>query len=398
MQTLDLEFLCTSLSQLSGIPVRIYNNKKQTFFYSLVYLPKDPIILLGNKIFENKENIGYIATNDFFYYGYLNFKNNLIIIGPSRQIKPNDSLLQKIAFELEVEKDDLDAFKSSVKSIVSMPLESLLQSLCMFNYVLNKEKKNVKDLLINDTTFENMNKIINKEILNNQVEFENVMNYEHNTKLIEDELCRMVEHGDIVELKEWIKKAPAVRSGQMSNDSLRQIKNIFIASTTLISRSAIKGMLDVNEALSLSDLYIQKMELMQKETDVATLQLNMVIDFTERVARIKGKKDASSFLISLNKYIYNHLSDPIKSQDICNALFISKSVLFDKIKKETGKTLSQYILNVKINEAKGLLKYTNKNFASISLYLGFSSQSHFNKTFKLITGYTPLEYKVKHVK
>lgn len=183
----------------------------------------------------------------------------------------------------------------------------------------------------------------------------------------------------------------------MSSDSLRQIKNTFIASVTLVSRSAIKGMLDVNEALSLSDLYIKKMELLQNGEEIAILQMNMVLDFTERVAKIKGNKDASSFLINLNKYIYSHISDAIKVEDICASLYISKSVLFDKLKKEIGKIVSEYVLSIKINESKGLLKYSNKSISSISLYLGFSSQSHFNRTFKELTGLTPVEYRKKHI-
>ena len=125
-----------------------------------------------------------------------------------------------------------------------------------------------------------------------------------------------------------------------------------------------------------------------------SLQMNMIFDYTERVAKIHGKKNASILLIDLNKYILSHLTDVIKIESICDALFISKSVLFDKIKKETNMTVSNYILSVKINESKSLLKYTNRSISSISVYLGFSSQSHFNRTFKKFTGSTPLEYRL----
>ena len=45
-----------------------------------------------------------------------------------------------------------------------------------------------------------------------------------------------------------------------------------------------------------------------------------------------------------------------------------------------------------------LLKYTDKSISSISVYLGFSSQSHFNHAFKKITNKTPIEYRKKHTK
>lgn len=123
--------------------------------------------------------------------------------------------------------------------------------------------------------------------------------------------------------------------------------------------------------------------------------MNMILDYTKKVAKIKGKNKASSILINLNKYILSHLSDAIKSDDLCDALYISKSSLFKHIKDETNMTLSNYILSVKINEAKELLKYTDSSIGSISVYLGFSSQSHFNHAFKKFAGTTPINYRNK---
>ena len=152
------------------------------------------------------------------------------------------------------------------------------------------------------------------------------------------------------------------------------------------------------KALELSDMYIQKMELLKTSNDITMLQMNMVIDYTNRVSKIRNQKDSSLFLININKYILDHLSDSIKSSDICKALYISKSLLFDKIKIETNMTLSNYILNYKINESKELLKTTNLNITSISYYLGFSSQSHYNHAFKKFTGISPIEYRKKNAK
>lgn len=43
-----------------------------------------------------------------------------------------------------------------------------------------------------------------------------------------------------------------------------------------------------------------------------------------------------------------------------------------------------------------MLKYTDYTCNEIALNLGFSSQSHFNKVFKLHTGETPKHYKTVH--
>lgn len=61
-----------------------------------------------------------------------------------------------------------------------------------------------------------------------------------------------------------------------------------------------------------------------------------------------------------------------------------------------GTGLAEYATMIKINEAKRMLRYSDKPFSAISLYLGFSSQSHLTRVFKNTTGATPFEYRQLH--
>lgn len=388
MELEDLKYLIRNLANLTGIPTRLYEGYLLIDFVSFVKFPKDPFSLHEKEVIKLKQNIGYYTTNDFFYYAFLNSQNYKIVIGPFRPIKPSNELISKIALELELDKEEFNEFIASMSSIITMPLETVLQSLSMFNFILNKEKISLSDILITDQNKKN-EESLNEEIINNTQNED----FDNNSFLIELELAKIVEHGEIDELKAWIKKAPSTRSGLLSYDVIRQAKDTFICATTIFSRAAIRGHMDVKDAMSLSDLYIQKVELAQSLDEITNLEMKMLIDFTEHVAKIRGNTNGSTFLINLNKYIIAHLHDAIKSEEICSSLYLSKSSLFEKIKKETGMTLSEYILNVKINEAKNLLKYTNKSIAAISVYLGFSSQSHFNNTFKKYLKTTPIKYR-----
>ena len=59
----------------------------------------------------------------------------------------------------------------------------------------------------------------------------------------------------------------------------------------------------------------------------------------------------------------------------------------------TGRTLSDYILDIKLGRAGRLLVDTNKTVAEICYECGFNNLSNFNRIFKGKRGYTPREFR-----
>ena len=218
----------------------------------------------------------------------------------------------------------------------------------------------------------------------------------HNTLALEQTIVNFVRRGDTLALKELINSIPAVRGGILAADQLRQLKNTFIVTATLVSRAAIRGGMDTDDALSLSDAYIQKCELMNNIERITNLQYRMLFDYTERVEKLRMGKTPSKFVLDVTNYIYHHLSEPITTEDIAKALYMSRSRLSVKFKQETNENLVDFILKEKTEEAKRLLRYTDKPITAISAYLGFSSQSHFSHVFKKYAGSLPNEYRKRH--
>ena len=151
--------------------------------------------------------------------------------------------------------------------------------------------------------------------------------------------------------------------------------------------------MDVEEALSRSDAYIQKCELLHDPERITNLQYHMVFDYTEQVEKLRAVESPSKLVLDVTAYIRRHLSEPITTEQIAAALFLSRSRLSVKFKQETGQNLIDFILKEKTDEAKRLLRYTDKPAAAISAYLGFSSQSHFSRVFKKYAGCQPNEYR-----
>lgn len=398
MKNIDLNYLCTVIGNLSGVPIRLYDGETLTFFYSFVTLPKDPVELYRKDIWNIRENVGYYVTRIFNYYGIINFGTQKIIIGPTRQTGNTDQELRELAFRLDVASEDTQDFVTGMKSIIRMPLESVMQILCTMNYVLNGEKLSLQDIAV----FDDQQAVLSKDAVAKQdaqqYSEDNIpLQDVHNTFELEQTVMAIVRKGDTAALREWIKAAPAVRGGIIASEQLRQTKNTFIVSVTLASRAAIRGGMTVEDAFSLSDAYIQKCELLNSLDRIMNLQYHMILEYTQKVERIRLGKRPGKLAIDVSNYIQHHLSEPITAENIAKELYLSRPYLSRKFIEETGESLTDFILKEKTEEAKRLLRYTDKALPAISNYLGFSSQSHFSRVFKKYSGFTPGEYREKYM-
>ena len=392
MKKIDIKYLSTSIGNLAGVPVRIYENGVMTLFHSLQDFPADPIKPYVESVLNIGGNVGYFVTPYFNYYGVVRKGNTAIVIGPSRQTPMSEKDLRELAFSCDVSAGDTERFISAMKSLVQMPLESILQILCTVNHVLCGERLSLKDVAIYDLG----NGTDNEIEINTDTNLEDNIGTQdavHNTLTLENHLMDMVSRGDVQALTEWASIAPAVRGGRLTDDACRQIKNTFIVSTTLTSRAAIRGGVDVEEALSLSDSYIRKCEILSTAEQILNLQYRMVLDYTSRVEKQKASEGSSKLINDVTKYVRKNISGRTSVEDMARSMFISRTHLAAKFKHQSGITLTDFILTEKINEAKRLLTYTDKSLLAIGEYLGFSSQSHFTKVFKKYSGKTPSEYK-----
>lgn len=78
---------------------------------------------------------------------------------------------------------------------------------------------------------------------------------------------------------------------------------------------------------------------------------------------------------------------------LCQYLHISPSYASHLFKKLTNKSISHYIMELRISEAKKLLLTTNMKVCDVAEYLQFNDSTTFCKTFKKYTRCTPNSYR-----
>ena len=392
---IDFDYLCRITANLSGIPVRVYRADELISFHSPVTLIRDPMQLCKDQLWSIREQVGYCLTEHFYYYGILISGETRFIVGPTRQLPASEQELRELAFHIGLGKEDAEEFGRSMKAIVNMPVESLLLMLCSINYMVNGEKLELRDLTITSTEQASLDTIRASQVIAKDGELY-PPTPPHNSYSQEQAILRIVRKGDTAALHTWMKRAPAIRGGILAPEHLRQMKNLFIVTATLCSRAAIRGGLDVDDAFSLSDSYIQSCERLDTAKKITNLQYHMVLEFTERVERLHLGEHPGKLAVAVANYVQHHLSENISTEALAQSLYMGRSYLSTKFHSETGIKLNDFILQQKTEEAKRLLRYTDRSAAAIGDYLAFSSPAHFSRVFKKYVGLTPNEYREKN--
>ena len=92
-------------------------------------------------------------------------------------------------------------------------------------------------------------------------------------------------------------------------------------------------------------------------------------------------------------YIICHPAQRITPQQMCQMADISESTLRRLFKAKTGKTLHEFVLEIKMTNAARRLLITNESISQIADALGFESPSYFSKRFREVYGMSPQAYR-----
>lgn len=96
----------------------------------------------------------------------------------------------------------------------------------------------------------------------------------------------------------------------------------------------------------------------------------------------------------VKQFIKEHYQTTLELNDLADHVYLSPNYLSKRFKDETGLTITQYIMQVRIQQAKTILK----NHFELKTYevgdrVGYSDSAYFNRIFKKEVGLTPQEYK-----
>jgi len=228
---------------------------------------------------------------------------------------------------------------------------------------------------------------------NQQMAFLNEHKPSHNGYLAEQQMLLGVEHGNLTEFNNnYVDFMDQGNFGILASSDLRSKKNITVAATTLFTRAAIRGGMYAESAYDLSDECIKKTELRRDITNIYEYTRTIGERFVKNVAQVK-RQNIPSIIYQAQEYIYDNLATVKNIEEITKSIGCSKSYLMHLFKQTTGVSIINFLTAQRILSAKQLLLFTQTPISEIATSIGYSDQSQLSRTFKNITGMSPLQFR-----
>ncbi|OKZ10099.1 MAG: AraC family transcriptional regulator [Bacteroides oleiciplenus] len=147
--------------------------------------------------------------------------------------------------------------------------------------------------------------------------------------------------------------------------------------------------LELLESIPLESGMDQILSILQLFKEMSDISSKVILPPSEQMDQIRGNSRIDKILAYLNQHYTRHMD----LNEISCLAAMSPASFCRFFKSKTGKTLKNYILDMRIGYACKLLSLDNMNISQISTECGFDTISHFNKSFKKNTGFTPTEYR-----
>lgn len=110
---------------------------------------------------------------------------------------------------------------------------------------------------------------------------------------------------------------------------------------------------------------------------------------------IRPKKEPIMDLLS--QYVETHLADSLSVDEICAAIAISRTRLYEETKQYTGGGVASYVKGKRLDKAKLLVTDTVMPITEISDAVGFSDYNYFLRVFKKRYGISPKRMRNHHI-
>lgn len=175
-------------------------------------------------------------------------------------------------------------------------------------------------------------------------------------------------------------------------DPVRNVKNYGVIMNTLLRKAAEKGGVHPFHLDKLSSRYALEIEKISSVQQSRQLMIDMFREY----CRLVKKHRNQNFSPVIRQAVTVIEADPAVEMNLhilAHELGISKGYLSAQFKKETGKTVTEYIWDKRLQYAMHLLQTTTLQIQTVAQHCGIVDVHYFSKLFKKHTGKTPSQFR-----
>lgn len=133
--------------------------------------------------------------------------------------------------------------------------------------------------------------------------------------------------------------------------------------------------------------FFKLMDIIGRSTNLIPLASK---DYIKKRFNSKNKR-----IQAIHEYLMKNYRESVDLKQIASLVCMAEGSLCRFFKMHVGITIFEYLNQIKVEFASNLLMDKNLSVLDVAIDSGFNNMSHFNKQFKLITGVTPKEYRLR---
>lgn len=211
----------------------------------------------------------------------------------------------------------------------------------------------------------------------------------------ENELINLVSLGLAQRAELMLRSFSQQALEQRSPDPVRNMKNYAIISNTLMRKAAERGGVHPVYLDRTSSAFARQVERITDYNAGAALLLEMVHAYC-RLVRKHTSNNYSPFIQKTVTYIDANISGDLSLHTLASLQNLNASYLSSLFRKETGKTVTDYVNSRRMDEAANLLRTTQLQIQTIASHCGINDSNYFSKTFKKYHGISPLRFRAQN--
>ncbi|MFZ3172436.1 MAG: PocR ligand-binding domain-containing protein [Carboxydocellales bacterium] len=160
----------------------------------------------------------------------------------------------------------------------------------------------------------------------------------------------------------------------------------------ILSRAAVEGGADTEQALGINTEFVQDVNRFNSIEEIDLAAVKALERYLQAVQRNKSVKN-HQIIQGIKEFIRKNYNKSLTLEDIAASVYLSPYYVSRIFKEEQAATVMDYLTQVRLEEAKKLLRNPRYQIDEVAEKLGYNDASYFSKVFRRNVGMSPTQFR-----